>query len=54
MEPNYSVIESVIHEARQQRSEHLGEMISSSLNWCTRLLSHARYPQTALSRVLPP
>jgi len=57
MESNYLVIEDLVRQARQQRSQDLGLMISAGCNWCIKLLcgNHdAKRPQTALWRVLPP
>jgi hypothetical protein len=57
MEPNYLRIESLVQQARQQRSQDLGLMISAGWNWCNRQLRASRAskrPQTAIWRVLPP
>lgn len=57
MEPNYLAIEDLVQQARQQRSQDLGLMISAGWNWCMKLLRgnpDAKRPQTALWRVLPP
>ena len=57
MEPNYLVIEDLVRQARQQRSQDLGLMISAGWNWCMKLfrsIHNTKRPQTALWRVLPP
>jgi hypothetical protein len=57
MEPNYLDIEDLVQQARRQRSQELGLMLSAGWNWCLCLLrgsGDAKRPLTASWRVLPP
>jgi len=57
MEPNYLDIEALVQQARQQRNQALGELITVAWNKCKKLLGsdpYAARPGSALWRVLPP
>ncbi len=57
MERNYLDIEDLVRQARQQRSQELGNLISTAWHQCIQLLRgkrNANHPQTVLWRLLPP
>jgi hypothetical protein len=57
MEPNYLSIEVLVQQARQQRSQALGELFSAGWNRCKKLFGaepHAGQPGSVVWRILPP
>jgi len=57
MEPNYLDIEALVQNARQQRNQILGELLSAGWRKFSRLFSgepHAGHHGAVLWRVLPP
>ena len=57
MEPNYLDIEALVQQARKQRNQALGELITAAWNKCKKLLSsdpYAAHEGTMVRRVLPP
>jgi hypothetical protein len=57
MEPNYLAIEVLVQQARQQRSQALGELFSAGWNRFMKLFSgspQALQPGKVVWRILPP
>jgi hypothetical protein len=54
MESNHLDIEVLVEQARQQRSQAVGEMLAAGWDKCKKLFSAAATGQTVVWRVLPP
>ena len=54
MEANYLDIEVLVQQARQQRSQAVGEMLAAGWNKCKEFFSTQGMGQTVVWRTLPP
>jgi hypothetical protein len=54
MEANYLDIEVLVQQARQQRSQAVGEMLAAGWKKCKELFSANAIGQTIVWRTLPP
>ncbi len=54
MEANYLAIEVLVEQARQHRSQAVGEMLAAGWDKCKKLFSAAATSQTVVWRILPP
>jgi hypothetical protein len=54
MESNYLDIEALVQQARQQRSQAVGEMLASGWEKCKKLFRTPATGQAVVWRMLPP
>ncbi|MEI6734203.1 MAG: hypothetical protein WCK94_09520 [Comamonadaceae bacterium] len=54
MESNHLDIEVLVEQARQQRSQAVGEMLAAGWDKCKKLFSATATSQTVVWRILPP
>ncbi len=54
METNYLDIEALVHQAQQDRSKAVGNMLAASWEKCKKLFRTHGTGQTVVWRVLPP